>query len=286
MATVRKRTYHKGTPNERRVWIVDYFSPAADGGKPRRHIETFKFEREANARRKKIEAEVDKGIHTPKRESITVIEAGKLWIRQVEIDCRERSTLQQYRQHLDLHIKPFLGGKKLSALTPAAVQTFRNTLITEGRSHTMARRVIVSLGSILSHAMLSGLVARNVVAEQPKRKGDGRKKRNLEPGVDFPAIEELRTLLTIQGKWRPFIVTAIFTGLRASELVATRWDDIDFNTGRLHVRRTKGGETTVHPVGGKELRALRRLQRRQARGRSMSSSASAERPCLSPGIGA
>jgi integrase len=50
-------------------------------------------------------------------------------------------------------------------------------------------------------------------------------------------------------------------GLRASELVATRWDDIDFNTGRLHVRRTKGGETTVHPIGCKELRALRRLQR-------------------------
>src|SRR6516162_3322457 len=50
-------------------------------------------------------------------------------------------------------------------------------------------------------------------------------------------------------------------GLRASELVVLRWDDIEFATGRLHVRRAKGGATSVHPIGGKESRALRRLQR-------------------------
>ena len=50
-------------------------------------------------------------------------------------------------------------------------------------------------------------------------------------------------------------------GLRASELVNLRWDDFDLTRGRLHVRRSKGGETTVHPIGGKEIRALRRLQR-------------------------
>jgi len=57
------------------------------------------------------------------------------------------------------------------------------------------------------------------------------------------------------------ILIAYRHGLRSSELVGLRWDDIDFTTGRLHVRRAKGGETSVHPLGGKELRALRRLQR-------------------------
>ena len=55
-------------------------------------------------------------------------------------------------------------------------------------------------------------------------------------------------------------------GLRASELVAPRWDDIDFTTGKLHVRRAKGGMASVHPLGAKELRALRRLQRETAQG--------------------
>jgi type 1 fimbriae regulatory protein FimB/type 1 fimbriae regulatory protein FimE len=57
------------------------------------------------------------------------------------------------------------------------------------------------------------------------------------------------------------ILLAYRHGLRASELVALRWDDFDLTRGRLHVQRSKGGETAVHPIGGKEIRALRRLQR-------------------------
>ena len=57
------------------------------------------------------------------------------------------------------------------------------------------------------------------------------------------------------------VLIAYRHGLRASELVVLRWDDIEFATGRLHVRRAKGGATSVHPIGGKESRALRRLQR-------------------------
>ena len=49
--------------------------------------------------------------------------------------------------------------------------------------------------------------------------------------------------------------------------MALRWDDIDFQTGKLHVRRSKGGTPSVHPIGGRELRALRRLQREGQQGR-------------------
>jgi type 1 fimbriae regulatory protein FimB/type 1 fimbriae regulatory protein FimE len=59
-------------------------------------------------------------------------------------------------------------------------------------------------------------------------------------------------------------------GLRASEVVALRWDDIDLATGRLHVRRAKGGVTSVHPIGAKESRTLRRLQRETLRGAPLS----------------
>lgn len=62
------------------------------------------------------------------------------------------------------------------------------------------------------------------------------------------------------------ILLAYRHGLRASELVALRWDDIDFQTGKLHVRRAKGGIASVHPLGGKELRALRKLQRETSKG--------------------
>ena len=52
-------------------------------------------------------------------------------------------------------------------------------------------------------------------------------------------------------------------GLRASELVDLHWDQIDLERALLHVRRLKNGCPATHPLTGKELRALRRLQRDQ-----------------------
>ena len=50
-------------------------------------------------------------------------------------------------------------------------------------------------------------------------------------------------------------------GLRASELVDLRWDQVGFDEGVLHVRRVKNGTPATHPLTGRELRALRKLQR-------------------------
>ena len=59
------------------------------------------------------------------------------------------------------------------------------------------------------------------------------------------------------------ILVAYRHGLRVSELVDLRWDQVDFRTATLHVRRVKQGTPSVHPIIGDELRALRRLQREQ-----------------------
>ena len=59
------------------------------------------------------------------------------------------------------------------------------------------------------------------------------------------------------------ILVAYRHGLRASELTDLRWDQIDFATATLHVRRVKQGSPSTHPILGDELRMLRRLQREQ-----------------------
>jgi type 1 fimbriae regulatory protein FimB/type 1 fimbriae regulatory protein FimE len=50
-------------------------------------------------------------------------------------------------------------------------------------------------------------------------------------------------------------------GLRASELIDLRWEQVDLDNAILHVRRRKNGTPATHPLTGRELRALRRLQR-------------------------
>jgi type 1 fimbriae regulatory protein FimB/type 1 fimbriae regulatory protein FimE len=59
------------------------------------------------------------------------------------------------------------------------------------------------------------------------------------------------------------ILVAYRHGLRASELTDLRWDQVDFRTATLHVRRVKQGNPSTHPILGDELRWLRRLQRDQ-----------------------
>jgi type 1 fimbriae regulatory protein FimB/type 1 fimbriae regulatory protein FimE len=59
------------------------------------------------------------------------------------------------------------------------------------------------------------------------------------------------------------ILVAYRHGLRVSELVDLRWDQIDFNTATMAVRRAKKGTPATHPIRGDEMRALRKLQREQ-----------------------
>jgi integrase len=62
------------------------------------------------------------------------------------------------------------------------------------------------------------------------------------------------------------ILVAFRHGLRVGELVALRWDQVDFDGGFLHVNRLKHGVPSVHPISGKELRGLRQIKREQPAG--------------------
>ena len=56
------------------------------------------------------------------------------------------------------------------------------------------------------------------------------------------------------------ILIAYRHGLRASEICDLQWHQVELTAGRLHVRRSKRGTSSVHPLQGDELRALRPLQ--------------------------
>jgi len=52
-------------------------------------------------------------------------------------------------------------------------------------------------------------------------------------------------------------------GLRVSELVGIQWRQLDLDTGHFRVRRAKHGEDAIHPLGGREIRGLRKIRREQ-----------------------
>lgn len=52
-------------------------------------------------------------------------------------------------------------------------------------------------------------------------------------------------------------------GLRVSELVRLRWDNVDWDNATLYVSRLKRGKPSNQPIEGKELRLLRQHKREQ-----------------------
>jgi integrase len=242
MASLRKRILPSGEIR----WLVDYRDAAG-----KRRAKQFETRREADAYMVKARAEVAAGIHVADSQSTTIGDAADLWVESGERDRLEPTTVRQRRQHTDLHIKPLIGSTKLSRLNTPVVQEFVDRLL-ETRSRAMARRVLTSLKGILAEAQRRGLIAHNpaMVAKVAKR----REEDEEGDGIQLPPKTHLRLMIAksavlwptarknSRGEiatcyWRPLIVTAIFSGMRASELRGLTWSNVDIDAGLIKVRQ-------------------------------------------------
>ena len=232
MATIRKRFWiSRGVKKER--WIADYIDRTGT-----RRLKTFSNKKAADAWLVIARHEIRSGTHTPASTSLTVADATERWIVHCQAEGLEHGTIIQRRQHLKLHIAPFLGSELLANLTAPRVHQFIGDLRDAGRSLSMRRKVLSNLKTILSYAQGQGLVAQNV-AREIKLKTDPRDTAEpLREGHNYPNRTELRILIDkAPPRWRPFIVTAVFTGMRASELRGLSWDYVDLDRGMIHVRQ-------------------------------------------------
>ncbi|MGY4260121.1 integrase [Bradyrhizobium sp. USDA 4516] len=222
MATVRKRKLPSGLIR----WQASY----VDGGGKRR---AKLFERKSDAEVWLVETrhDVARGTHTAGSVSPTVKSAAALWIKRCNDKGLEPMTVKQYEEHVELHIVPFIGAKRLSEITVPAVNAFADQLRDSGRSAEMIKRVVRSLGGIFKEARRRGLASTAPTAgidlDLPDRD---------DPRPVIPSKAELQAIIAgAHGRWRPLILVAIFAGLRASELRGLRWMDIDFETKQINV---------------------------------------------------
>ena len=115
---------------------------------------------------------------------------------------------------------------------------------------------------ITSETVAPATVKRTVTMPRRKRNAEYRTREHLTGAEVERLIDAARA-----NRWghrdATMILVAFRHGLRSSELVDLRWDQIDFTHAVLHVRRAKKGTPATHPVVGDEMRALRKLQREQ-----------------------
>ena len=220
MANVRKRKLPSGFV----VWRASY----TDGAGIRRKKQ---FPRKSDGEAWLVETrhDVARGLHTPGSLSPTVKDAAALWIKRCNEKRLERMTIKGYEEHVDLHIVPFIGAKKLSDLTVPAVNAFADQLRDAGRSSEMIKRVVRSLGSVFKEVRrrdLSNAAPTNgVELDLPDRD---------DPRPVIPTKRDLQAIIAgAAGRWRPLFLVGIFCGLRASELRGLPWSDVDFEGRQL-----------------------------------------------------
>lgn len=224
------------------VWLVDYKDRAG-----KRHQIAFPSKAEADAAGDKIKGELGAGTHTPVSASKTVKEAADIWLANCTglggHEKLERSTIEEYQRHVDLYIAPKegdhgIGNIKLAKLTRPDVTAFLQRLADKGLSPAMVRKVRVSLGALLNEAVEQALVGQNV-ARIGRRRSSATTKRHrkrLKAGIDFPTKDEIdRMIEAADDKFRPALMTLIYTGIRTSELRGMTWDAIDFKARELRV---------------------------------------------------
>jgi integrase len=231
--SVRKRKWITRLGEPKECWVVNYTDQQGV-----RRLKTFGRKKDADAYHASVKVDVKAGIHTTSK--TTVIQAGEKWLADAE-GRLERATVKTYQEHLKYHIAPLIGGTFLRDLTVPAVRNFMDVLRAAGRSPDMVKRVVGDLGSILANAQERGLVAQNVVrslGRHKRRQDERRQKANLKVGVDIPTLDEIRAIIAhLNGRRRPLILTAIFTGLRASELRGLVWPNVDLKKNEVHVRQ-------------------------------------------------
>ncbi len=151
------------------------------------------------------------------------------WLRRKERDVRPK-TISSYKDTLHRYALPTLANVELKNVSPAMIQNLVDKLHSQGltRSVSMTRSL---LRKAFQDALNLGLVAANPVdrVSQPK---------TTKKQVEAFTLEEVLTLIqAAPERWRPLLTFAAFSGLRISEVLGLKWEDVDLKRGYVTIRR-------------------------------------------------
>lgn len=154
------------------------------------------------------------------------------WLKTCERNEMERATLKAYRSHANIHIIPQIGARCLPDLSRGQVRDFMHDVLDAGVSRAQVKKVMIRLRSTLSEAMEREWVEHNVATDVKLKRQSG----VAGDGQVIPAKDEIRLIIDrAPASHRVMFITAIFTGMRISELRGPSWDGVEFDRRVIRV---------------------------------------------------
>jgi integrase len=245
-----------------------YVGQDPETGKPRQVSRSFRGgKREARRQLDKLVSEVRAGHHIG-----TTATVGKLldeWLGNLDRLGKARSTLETYRIHVRVHIRPALGAIRLDKLTAHHLDTYFATLANDkGLSAATIK---------LDHAIISGALSQAVDWGWLPTNPAKRARLSAVEQADTAAlsVDQLRALYFAAADedtdMAACIALAALTGCRRGELCGLKWSDVDWGrqclkverawvpgAGGQHLTTTKSGKGRTVFIGTEGVAILRR----------------------------
>lgn len=176
----------------------------------------------------------------------TIAEGLKDWLQRAQARC-QLSTLRDYTSAIYHHLIPIFGNLTIDELTALRVKEWLADLPC---SNKRKNNILIPLRQLYDEMYHDEIIPRN-----PLDRVKNLPIHTREP-QPFTPDEVTRILSELEGQERNLIQFAFWTGLRTSELIALRWQDVDLEQNCIHVRiakvrdhlkgtKTKSGERTI-----------------------------------------
>lgn len=156
----------------------------------------------------------------------------KLWLSDYAAIHVKPSTLSVYTYIINSSFSAAFEDMNLSSIDNAIIQRYISERTREGRASATVKKELTLLKTMLGTAVEWGYLKTNPAAKAKPPK-------DTRQEMDFLTPNEVKLFLSqLDDEWRPFFMTAVFTGMRLGEIIGLKWSDIDWNSSTIHVQRS------------------------------------------------
>jgi len=188
--------------------------------------------------RRKLQAvivDIDNGVYS-EPSKLTISEWLDIWLEEYTANLKPY-TIASYKAQCDNHLKPSIGAIKLSALNAPTIQKLYNSLY-RGKDAVkpLSAKTIKNIHGVL-HKALNQAVKIGYIRFNPSDSCTLPRviKKEMQP-LEETAIKDF--IAACEGEqYKVLYITTLFTGMRQSEILGLKWDDIDFDNGSIVISR-------------------------------------------------
>ncbi len=212
-------------------WYIDYY---VHGRRKREVVGSSKALAENVLRKRKVEIAENKFLDIKKDQKVKFEHFADTYF-QLHARVNQRPLVIKRTAGLLKHLCTCFAGKSLAEITPQSIEQYKSERIRAVAPATVNKE-LACLKCMFNKAISWGKFNDNPVRKVKLLKEDNKRIRYLER-------EEIRRLIdSCALHLRPIVIVAVFTGMRKSEILGLKWQNIDIERGIVYLLETKNGE--------------------------------------------